>query len=155
MLAVLFQRGVPSPCCWTAPFLGEGTVKRGVCARARVVFGACTPPGSLKVGNTLSAFPAPRRPGSALPGADGERGSPPSRQGVLRAVSASSKVGAEAGPGAGKLGSGGWTQEQPPLGGRDPAPLGAPGLPRGCSETPGEEERGGAGLSQAASCPGI
>lgn len=33
--------------------------------------------------------------------------------------------------------------EQPPLGGRDPAPLGAPGLPRGCSETP--ERRSGEG----------
>lgn len=34
--------------------------------------------------------------------------------------------------------------KQPPLGGRDPAgPLGAPGLPRGCSETP--ERRSGEG----------
>ena len=60
MLAVLFQRGVPSPVLlWTVPFLGR-ELSSEVCVRARacVVFGACTPLGSLKVGNTLS-FPGP------------------------------------------------------------------------------------------------
>lgn len=124
-----------------------------MCARARVLFSAHAHPGSLKVGNTLS-IPGPPS-GSALPGTDGERESSVPAGHSAKTVSASSKVGAEAGPGAGKLGSGGWTPSSRHWAAGTPAPLGAPGLPGGAQET-GEEEAGrGAGLSQAASCPGI
>ena len=152
-----FSVAYPPPCC-SGQFLSSGgnCQARCVCVRARVLFSAHAHPSVASRSAIPWAFPAPRRPGSALPGRDGERGSPPSRQGVLRAVSASSKVGAEAGPGAGKLGSGGWTPNsrhwaagtRPGRSARQDSPGGARRPRRGGAGR-------GAGLSQAASCPGI
>lgn len=144
MLAVLFQRGVPSPVLlWTAPFLGrELSSEVCVCARACVVFGACTPPGSLKVGNTLS-IPGPppsglgparhrRREGVLRPGrAFCERFQRPARS-VLKQGRARGSWAPEGGPRAAATGRQG------------PGPARRARTPPGVLGDPGEEERGGA-----------
>lgn len=89
LVFTLRRRSLPSAACClrTVTFLGrEVSSENGVCMRARAfIFGACTPLGSLKVGDTLSVLAPAYRTRFCQPRTR-EGGSPQSRRGAWDSV---------------------------------------------------------------------